>query len=114
MVDRPDGQDNADKGALTEILRVSAPFNGVSDALQHSISRGARIERHEPGDVVLDGFSGSNAEAFVVVAGSVDLWNTPRLGDAPADERIGPGGIFGFSTMLTRRSVGPLAVAVDQ
>jgi len=41
----------------------------------------------------------------------VDVWNDPaRLAEVP-DEVLGPGGVFGFSAMLTERSVGPRAVA---
>ena len=36
---------------------------------------------------------------------------TPTGSPTPADEQLGPGGLFGFSAMLTERSVGPRAVA---
>ncbi len=32
---------------------------------------------------------------------------------APPDEHLGPGGLFGFSAMLTERSIGPRAVAAE-
>ena len=52
-----------------------------------------------------------SVEVYVVVSGRVELWNDPaRLGEPP-DEVLGPGGLFGFSAMLTERSIGPRAVA---
>ena len=63
--------------------------------------------------MILDAFTVPSIEVFVVIAGSVDLWNTLQHSDDAADERLGPGGIFGFSAMLIKRSVGPLAVAAD-
>ena len=43
----------------------------------------------------------------------MDLWHdADALGEA-ADQQLGPGGVFGFSAMLTERSLGPRAVAVD-
>ena len=95
------------------ILRRSAPFDGLPDPVRLTMSRAARIEHFAPGEVILDAFSVPSTEVFVVIAGSVDLWNTLQRSDDAADERLGPGGIFGFSAMLIRRSVGPLAIAAD-
>ena len=74
----------------------------------------ALIKRYPPGEVILDAFTVPSTEVFVVIAGSVDLWNVLQHSDEPADERLGPGGIFGFSAMLIKRSIGPLAVATDE
>ena len=46
-----------------------------------------------------------------MISGRVRLWNDAEPGAADADEVRGPGGVFGFSAMLTERSVGPRAVA---
>ena len=78
------------------------------------MSRGARIERFAPGEVILDAFTVPSTEVFVVIAGSVDIWDSLQRSDDAADERLGPGGIFGFSAMLINRSVGPLAIAADR
>ena len=50
---------------------------------------------------------------FVVIAGQVALLGNgvPEVVRGP-DEILGPGGVFGFSAMLTERSIGPRAVAV--
>ncbi len=108
---RADGND--DIAALADILRGSAPFDGLPADVRLTMSGAARIERFTPGEVILDAFTVPSVEVFVVIAGSVDLWNGVRHTDDAADERLGPGGIFGFSAMLIGRSVGPLARAVD-
>jgi CBS domain-containing protein len=100
-----------DVAALTEILRRSAPFDGLPDRVRLTITQGARIEHFAPGELILDAFTVPTTEVFVVIAGSVNVWDTLQRTDEAADERLGPGGIFGFSAMLTRRSVGPLAIA---
>ena len=111
----PDSNTNDDDvAALTEILRGIAPFDGVPDPVRLEMSRGARIERFAPGEVILDAFTVPSTEVFVVMAGSVDVWDTLQRSDDAADERLGPGGIFGFSAMLIRRSVGPLVIAADR
>jgi CBS domain-containing protein len=114
MVDRPSERgSNDDVAALAEILRDSAPFNGLPPPLRLSMAQAARIRRCAPGEVILDAFSVPSTEVFVVMAGAVDLWNVLQHSDDAADERLGPGDVFGFSAMLINRSVGPLAVAAD-
>jgi CBS domain-containing protein len=114
MVDRPNerGSDD-DMAALADVLRRSPPFAGLPDQVRLEMSRAARIEHFVAGEVILDAFSVPNTEVFVVIAGPVDLWNALQHSDDAADERLGSGGIFGFSAMLIRRSVGPLARAAD-
>jgi len=102
-----------DVAALAELLRTTAPFDGLPAPARLKMTRAARIERFASGQVILDAFSVPSIEVFVVIAGSVDLWTTLQNVDDDPDERLGPGGIFGFSAMLIRRSVGPLAIATD-
>ena len=49
-----------------------------------------------------------------MIAGRVELWNGADALSGPADEDLGPGGVFGFSSMLTERAVGPRAVAATE
>ena len=105
---------DADIAALAVILQQSTPFDGLSGPMRRTLLDGARIRHFAPGELILDAFSVPSVEVCVVVAGSVDLWNTDQRGHDAADERLGPGGIFGFSAMLIKRSVGPLAIAVDE
>ena len=44
-------------------------------------------------------------------SGQVDALGRPGPARWSPDERLGPGGLFGFSSMLTERSIGPRAVA---
>ena len=77
------------------------------------MTRAAEIRRFGPGELILDAFTQVSVEVFVVLTGRVDLWHdADALGEA-ADQHLGPGGVFGFSAMLTERSLGPRAVAVD-
>lgn len=69
------------------------------------------MTRFARGELVLDAFADPTLEVFVVITGRVDLWNDPGTATRPPDESLGPGGIFGFSALLTERSVGPRAVA---
>ena len=114
MVDRsPERRDDPDVAALSDILRRAAPFDGLPDAARRRVVQGARFQCYAAGQVILDAFTVPSVDVFVVMAGSVDVWNSLQRSDEAADERLGPGGVFGFSAMLIRRSVGPLVVAVD-
>jgi CBS domain-containing protein len=100
-----------DAGDLAVFLARYPPFDSVGAAAQGAVARGARVERFADGDLILDAFRNPTVEMFVVLEGHVHLWNDA---DAPADgpdEVVSPGGIFGFSAMLTERSIGPRAVA---
>src|SRR4029450_599898 len=73
----------------------------------------AASRRFAPGELILDAFTQVSVEVFVVLTGRVDLWHDADALGAVADQRLGRGGVFGFSAMLTERSLGPRAVAVD-
>src|SRR6478752_3419706 len=109
-----DQRGDGDIAALIDILRRHPPFDGLPDPLRLSMSQAARIEHFGAGEVILDAFTVPSVEVFVVVTGSVEIWNSLQYSDNAADDRLGPGGIFGFSAMLVKRSVGPLAVAADR
>ncbi len=118
MVDRPpesgtDATTDTDVAALRDILGRSAPFAGLPDAARLKVLQAGRILRFAAREVIFDAFTVPSADVFVVMAGSVDIWNTLQRSDDDADERLGPGGVFGFSAMLIGRSVGPLAVAAE-
>ena len=107
----PGGDDDA--AVLADVLRRTAPFDGVPAAARLHMCRAARFERFAPGEIILDAFSTPATEVFVVITGSVDLWTALQDSDSAADDRLGPGGIFGFSAMLVNRAVGPLAIAAS-
>lgn len=98
---------------LTAFLARYPPFDSLDADALATVSDAARVEAFEAGALILDAFTDVTVEVFVVVAGRVDLWNNAdRITDA-ADERLADGDIFGFSAMLTERSVGPRAVAAS-
>ena len=73
----------------------------------HALAAAARVDEYATGELVLDAFARPERRGVRRRRGRVELWNDPaRLGGAP-DEVMGPGGLFGFSAMLTERSVGP-------
>jgi CBS domain-containing protein len=95
---------------LAVLLAGHPPFDGLDPAAREAMAAAAVVEAYAPGQLVLDAFATPTAEVFVVVTGRVDVWNRTTDTHRPPDERLGPGGLFGFSAMLTEQSLGPLAV----
>jgi CBS domain-containing protein len=96
---------------LATFLAGHPPFDSLDGENLAALARGARVDRFADGELVLDAFTEPAVEVFVVVSGRVQLWNdADQFGD-PADEVLTAGGVFGFSAMLTERSIGPRAVA---
>lgn len=96
---------------LAAFLADHPPFDFLSADALETMTAAASVESYREGDLVLDAFTNLTTEVFVVVTGLVNLWNNADLINDPPDERLGPGGVFGFSATLTERSVGPRAVA---
>jgi CBS domain-containing protein len=106
--DRP-----GDGAVLDRVLAATPPFDGLSIADRAAMTRVADIRKFGPGELILDAFAQVSVEVFVVLTGRVDLWHDADALGEVADQHLGPGGVFGFSAMLTERSLGPRAVAVD-
>lgn len=98
---------------LTAFLVSTPPFDSLSCEVVATLEGAATVRTYAPGDLVLDAFSGPTVEVFVVLTGRVDLWNDVDRSVRDPDESVGPGGIFGFSAMLSERSIGPRAVAAE-
>ena len=96
---------------LVALLAGYAPFDALEPAALRAVAAAASVHRFGRGEPVYDGFTDSTSEVFLVLAGRVELWNDVERLHEPPDEHLGPGGVFGFSTMLTERALGPLAVA---
>ncbi len=96
---------------LARLLAGYAPFDCLDPEARAKVAESASVVRYGAGDLVLDAFAGGTDDVFLVIAGRVDIWNHADLLTGPADEILGPGGIFGFSSMLTDGSLGPRAVA---
>ncbi len=95
---------------LADLLGGHPPFDGLDPAARASMAAAAVVEAYRAGQLVLDAFATPSTEVYVVVTGRVDVWNETKDTHRPPDERLGPGGLFGFSAMLTEQSLGPLAV----
>ncbi|GAA3624955.1 putative nucleotidyltransferase substrate binding domain-containing protein [Microlunatus ginsengisoli] len=101
-----------DRTDLEQFLARHPPFAELDPGTLAEMAGAARVVPHGAGDLILDAFLDPSVETFVVVEGEVDVWDDrDRILEA-ADERLGPGAVFGFSAMLTERSVGPRVVAV--
>ena len=98
---------------LTALLSGYAPFDSLAPDALRAVAAAASVVQVERGAVVHDGFADATAEVFLVIAGRVELWNNLDQLVGPADEALGPGGVFGFSSMLTEKPVGPRALAAS-
>jgi CBS domain-containing protein len=96
-----------EKVDLAAFLAGHPPFDSLGAEALDEVALAARVERFADGDLVLDAFTSPTDEVFVVLAGRVHLWMDVER----AAEVLGPGGVFGYSAMLTERSVGPRVVA---
>jgi CBS domain-containing protein len=102
----PDGP-----SVLAALLAEHQPFAGLTERDRSAVVEAASTARFSAGAVILDAFATRSTDVFVVMSGFVLLWNDPVSHPDRPDERLGPGGVFGFSAMLTERSVGPRVVA---
>lgn len=99
---------------LAEFLGLHPPFDTLDPADRRHVAAAAQIDTFDHRALILDAFVDPTVEVFVVLSGQVDLWEDADRLDTVADRRLGPGEIFGFSAMLTERSVGPRAVAAGR
>lgn len=95
---------------LAGFLAGCAPFDCLDHAELTRLAERATVTRHRRGAVLLDAFSTAPDAVFAVISGRVDVWNDADRITEAADESLGPGGLFGFSAVLTQRTIGPRAV----
>ena len=100
-----------DAADLAAFLAEHPPFDSLGASALDAIARGSRLGRFADGDLILDAFRNPSVEVFVVLEGQVHLWNDAGSRAEGPDEIVTPGGVFGFSAMLTEASIGPRAVA---
>ena len=100
--------------SLLDFLPQHPPFDALAPGELRAAVAAAHLQTYEVGDLVVDAFERPTVEVFVVIRGEVELWNDAERLTAAADERLGPGGVFGFSAMLTEQSVGPRVIAVTR
>ncbi len=96
---------------LAGLLADHAPFDALDPAALRELAAAAHIRTYSPNAQIFDAFTEPTRELYVVLDGAVELWGSVEsMPDGP-DETLGPGGVFGYSAMLTQRSVGPRAIA---
>ncbi len=98
---------------LASFLAAYPPFDHLDEPTRSAVAATAQVDAYAAGQLVLDAFTTPSAEVYVVLSGRVELWDDQARIGGPPDENLGPGGLFGFSAMLTERSVGPRAVAAE-
>ena len=99
---------------LAAFLAEHPPFDSLDPDALDEIARGVQLERFEDGALIHDAFVRPTDEVFVVVDGRVNLlWSDGQRLPAGPGEILEPGAVFGFSAMLSERSIGPRAVAAD-
>ena len=86
---------------IEAFLRTHPPFDSLDRYALTTLAEAATLERFYAGETVVDAFAAPTVEVFVVVEGRVGLWNDADQLAGAAQERVGPGGLFGFSAMLT-------------
>lgn len=97
---------------LSQFLAGYAPFDTLAVDERERVADAADLVRVADGCEIIDAFTAPTQALYVVVRGAVDIWTEVDLTDDRPDERLGVGGVFGFSALLTQQSVGPRAVAV--
>ena len=96
---------------LVRFLGAHPPFDVLDESTLQALATAATVVDFVPGARILDAFAAPSEEMFVVLSGQVELWNSLAVAGEDPHEVLGPGGVFGYSALLTRAAVGPLAVA---
>lgn len=96
---------------LPQMLGAHPPLDSLDEDELVVLARRATVLEVEPGAEIVNGFTTSGDWLWVVLAGEVDVWNQPDISAAAPDEVLGPGGVFGYSSLLTRERQGPIAIA---
>lgn len=97
---------------LARFLAANPPFCSLSEPELERVATAARVVDYPAGAEIMDAFAEPGDDLFVVMSGQVELWTSVGGPDDPADEIIGPGCVFGHSTVLTGAPIGPRAVAL--
>ncbi len=106
------GELSASDVELSQFLSGYAPFDSFDTSARQQVADAAELMHVADGAEIIDAFVTPTQALYVVVEGAVDLWSGVDLTDDRPDERLGRGGVFGFSALLTQQAVGPRAVAV--
>ncbi|MFC4948305.1 putative nucleotidyltransferase substrate binding domain-containing protein [Pseudonocardia sp. GCM10023141] len=97
---------------LEEFLGANPPFSSLGSTELKRVAAAAEVVDHPAGAEIMDAFAAAGDDLFVVMSGEVDIWTAEGSYAEPADETVGPGSVFGQSTVLTGAAVGPRAAAL--
>ncbi|MBM3581973.1 MAG: cyclic nucleotide-binding domain-containing protein [Alphaproteobacteria bacterium] len=87
--------------AITELLRKTPLFAGVSEAALAEIARASREETFDEGDRVYE--LGDDAEAIYIVAKGRVRFSIGVGNRAGTDSVMGPGQVFGWAALIDER-----------
>ncbi len=99
---------------LRDLLEHCPPLDSLPPEVLDRAAADAVTERYRPGQLVLDAFAQPPADVYLVLDGEVSLSVDPDELSQTPQERIGRGGLFGFSALLNRDAMGPRAVAATE
>ncbi|MGU3294332.1 DUF294 nucleotidyltransferase-like domain-containing protein [Williamsia sp. M5A3_1d] len=99
--------------AVAQFLGLHPPFDALAPAELDRLASRATIGEFAAGGEIFDGFRDTVEELGVVITGEVGLWSLPDHLDGEPDEILGPGGVFGYFSLLTNAARGPRAVALS-
>ena len=97
--------------AVAQFLGLHPPFDALDPAALERLAARATVGEFAAGAEIFDGFRDTVEELGVVITGEVGLWSLPDHLDGEPDEILGPGGVFGYFSLLTNAARGPRAVA---
>ena len=97
---------------LGDFLARHPPFDTLDDDARERLAASASVVRYDSGAEIFNAFVEPIRSLSVVLTGRVELWNSPEAYEiTEPDEILGVGGVFGYSSLLTRDLKGPRAVA---
>ncbi|WP_234974287.1 putative nucleotidyltransferase substrate binding domain-containing protein [Williamsia sterculiae] len=97
---------------MAVLLADHPPFDALSERELDRLLARAEVVDVPSGAEIFNGFTTPADDLRVVLSGQVELWNTQGYAPEGPDETLGPGGVFGYSSLLTGSMNGPLAIAV--
>jgi len=97
---------------LATFLAENTPFDALAESELQRVADAARIVDFPAGAEIQDAFVTVGDDLSVVLSGQVELWTTEGAYDGPADEILGRGSVFGYSSVLSREAVGPRVAAL--
>lgn len=105
-------REHDDTQRLSALLTEHPPFDSLDPEAREELVEAADLRRYAAGELVFDAFTDPSPSVYIVVEGRVGLWHDRDRVGAQPDETMGVGDVFGFSALLTERTVGPRVVAV--